>query len=119
MSAIKRLARVKPVFFLCDIQERFRPIIHNFPAVVHTADKLLKAAEILDIPLIVTEQYPKALGNIVKELNVQRAALVDQKTKFSMWTESVQKVTREQLKADSVVLFGIEVSLLFRLFGNF
>jgi hypothetical protein len=56
------------VLFICDIQERFRGIIHEFPAVIkyqsslftltinRIADKLLKASKILNIPVYATTQ---------------------------------------------------------------
>lgn len=39
MSSSRRLGKVLPgstVFFACDIQERFRDLIHNMPAVIST-----------------------------------------------------------------------------------
>ncbi|GAA5975107.1 hypothetical protein JCM11641_000037 [Rhodosporidiobolus odoratus] len=60
----RRIAKIIPrhtAFFCCDIQERFRLVVHGYPSVIHTAEKMLKAAKILDIPVIATEQYPKFL----------------------------------------------------------
>lgn len=40
ISATRRLGKLVPsntVFFLCDIQERFRDLIYNMPAVISTA----------------------------------------------------------------------------------
>ena len=57
--------RVQPqacALFLCDMQDRFASLIHAFPAVVATSEKMLRAAAILNLPVIATEQYPKALG---------------------------------------------------------
>lgn len=54
--------------FVCDIQERFRDLIHEMPAVVTTASVLVNAAAILSCPVIVTEQYPKAFKHTVAEL---------------------------------------------------
>lgn len=68
----------------------------------------------MDIPLIVTEQYPKGLGSTVSELNVGHAVLRVEKTVFSMAvpevTNALKKLNRSPLH---VVLFGLEVS------GNF
>ena len=72
----------------------------------------LKTAQVLDIPTIVTEQYPERLQKTVPELhddmkNVKRLDVFS-KTRFSMITESVEAKIREH-DTESAVLFGIEV----------
>ncbi|KAI8921651.1 Isochorismatase-like protein [Entophlyctis helioformis] len=114
MSALVRPASLRSpslastAFFVCDIQERFRPLIHNFPSVVATAHKMIEAAKILSVPLIVTEQHPKGLGHTVAELDVAGAHCRLPKTKFSMWTPEVESIVTKELKSKSAVLFGIE-----------
>jgi hypothetical protein len=46
----------KTAFFLCDMQEKFRPAIDHFKEIVEVSKRLTLATNILDIPLIVTEQ---------------------------------------------------------------
>ena len=45
--------------FLCDIQEKFEKSIDKFQMVVSNAERVAKAANILGIPILATEQYPK------------------------------------------------------------
>ncbi|KAF9933581.1 Isochorismatase domain-containing protein 1 [Mortierella alpina] len=108
MSALRNVGRVHQkttAFFLCDIQEKFRSHIFQYPSVVATAQKMIAAHKVLDIPLIVTEQNPKALGATATELDLSQAKINIPKTKFSMYVPEVQK----ELKGiKSVVLFGIE-----------
>ena len=62
MSKIIKVGNIairNSALFICDIQEKFRNTISHFPAVISNSNKLLKASEILKIPVIVTEQYPK------------------------------------------------------------
>lgn len=47
------------MLFLCDMQEKFRPSIQYFSQIVEVSSRMLKAAKILEMPVIVTEQYPK------------------------------------------------------------
>uniref|UniRef100_A0A2A4JW62 Isochorismatase domain-containing protein 1 n=1 Tax=Heliothis virescens TaxID=7102 RepID=A0A2A4JW62_HELVI len=99
----------KTAFLLCDIQETFRPHIKYFGEVVKVANKMMEAAKHFKIPVYVSEQYPKGLGHTTQDINVCDAALVYEKTKFSMYTPELE----ERLKKDvpdlqSVVLFGIE-----------
>jgi len=67
----------------------------------------LKAATILKIPVIVTEQNPRALGATVNELNITDNLHVYSKMKFSACIPEVLALLKE-LKIKSVVLFGIE-----------
>ncbi|KAJ1726321.1 hypothetical protein LPJ61_005266 [Coemansia biformis] len=109
-AAVRSLGRPKAgntVFFLCDVQERFRSGIHAFESVVQVAQKMSRFSQIADIPLVVTEQYPKGLGHTAGEISIGHAALVDEKTKFSMLTPAVEQKLKE-LDAQSVVLYGIE-----------
>ncbi|XP_064388542.1 isochorismatase domain-containing protein 2-like [Halichondria panicea] len=109
----KRLGRLTAnttYFFLCDMQEKFRPTIKYYPEIITVASKMVQAANILDIPVICTEQYPKALGNTVAEIDVSKAT-VFAKTFFSMITPDVVKCIEEQSDRKSVVLFGIETQV--------
>ncbi|GAA6040965.1 hypothetical protein JCM8097_000515 [Rhodosporidiobolus ruineniae] len=137
MSTAKRIAKIAPnktAFFVCDIQERFRLVIHSYPSVIHTAEKMLKAAKLLDVPVIATEQSPKfspPKPNPVANRPENRTALVAlgetvplplmdlpcpalrppwvplAKTKFSMIVPEVEKQL-EEWGTKSVVLMGIE-----------
>jgi len=90
-----------------DIQERFRSNIWQFPSLVSVSTKMLKAAKILEIPIIVTEQNPRALGATVNELNITGNPYVYSKMKFSSCIPEV-KTLLEKSNIKSVVLFGIE-----------
>ncbi|KAJ1665373.1 hypothetical protein IW140_001454 [Coemansia sp. RSA 1813] len=105
--SLGRLNASSTAFLLCDIQEKFRPGIHAFECLVQVAQKMSKASRILKIPLIVTEQYSKGLGHTVEEIDIAHASLVDDKSRFSMFTPSVAKKL-EELQIRSVVLYGIE-----------
>ncbi|KAI9145911.1 Isochorismatase-like protein [Paraphysoderma sedebokerense] len=110
LSLLKRTAQLSPsntAFFLCDIQERFRSLIYHFPSVVSTAQKMAEASNVLSVPLIVTEQNPKALGSTVPEIDITKAALTIPKTKFSMCVEQVDTFLKER-NIQNVILFGIE-----------
>lgn len=71
----------------------------------------MDSTKILEIPLVVTEQYPQGLGKTVGEIDIQHAVCTAAKTKFSMIvpeTEDVLKtICNGQLKC--AVLFGVEV----------
>lgn len=71
------------------------------------------AGQKLDIPLIVTEQYPEGLGHTIAELDTAHAKANYAKTLFSMVTPEVNGKMCELFTQNpllSVVLFGIEVN---------
>jgi nicotinamidase-related amidase len=88
----RQLGRLAPqhcVLFLCDVQERFRATIHAMPHVVASSQLLCKAGRVMELPLVTTEQYPKALGSTVREIDTG-AGPVFAKTRFSMLTPEVE-----------------------------
>lgn len=59
----------KSALVIIDIQERLVAATKYGTEVAQDMTKVAKAAAILNIPTIVTEQYPKGLGATVEELN--------------------------------------------------
>ncbi len=57
-----------------DLQERFRNIIDGMLEVVANGSRLIRFSQELDIPIRITEQYPKGLGHTIPEI----AGLLDQ-----------------------------------------
>ena len=107
--SLGRLAPQSTALFLCDMQEKFRPNIRHFPEVVQISNRLLQAAAILDIPAVVTEQYPKGLGRTVPELEVEKYGLTPiEKTQFSMCVPDVDDMLKANANIRSVILCGIE-----------
>jgi nicotinamidase-related amidase len=51
-----------------DVQEGFRKAIPDFERVANAAATLIEGAEAIGIPIIVTEQYPKGLGETAPEV---------------------------------------------------
>ena len=62
----RRLGKLEPThsaIFVCDIQEKFAPSITHFDTIVNNTKGLLKVSNMLGIPTVATEQYPKVLQN--------------------------------------------------------
>jgi nicotinamidase-related amidase len=69
---------------LIDVQEKLLPPIFNKEALVRNAALLIHAARILGIPVLVTTQYSKGLGNTVSDLATLVADVTPiDKTEFS------------------------------------
>ena len=80
------------------------------PAVIDTASKMLRCARELQMPVIVTEQYPKALGSTVEELakDLPESTTAVPKTVFSMIVPEVEEQLKQLPDVKQVVLVGIE-----------
>lgn len=63
-GAVQRIVRVHPqntALFVCDLQERFASAIASWDHVISISTKVLKAAQILNLPVYATEQAPKGV----------------------------------------------------------
>ena len=56
------------LFLIIDIQEKLLNAVFNKESLEKKASILSKAANLLNIPLLVTEQYPKGLGETIENL---------------------------------------------------
>ncbi|KAJ6627479.1 Isochorismatase-like protein [Mycena sp. CBHHK59/15] len=106
------MERPSTIFLLCDLQSRFRPVIHGFEHVVATTNKVLKIATVLGCEVVVTTQKSKVLGPIDSLVNLEclgplHVATCD-KTLFSMLTSEVETILKERPAVKSIVLMGIE-----------
>ena len=70
------------MLLLIDLQQRLVPVIHDHDAVVARAVRLAEAAQLLDVPIRATEQYPAGLGPTVPPLAAYPQATLT-KTTFS------------------------------------
>ena len=56
------------VLLIIDVQGKLAQIVHESEAVERNISKLIRAAKILGVPVLYTEQYPKGLGHTVEAL---------------------------------------------------
>jgi len=75
------LDRGRTALIVVDVQEGFRPY-ESFAGVAESCAKLVQAARILDVPLIVSEQYPKGLGHTAPEVGLEEETPIE-KSVFS------------------------------------
>lgn len=79
------LAATATVLVVIDVQERLVPAIRQGDLVVWNTRRLIDGAKLFDVPVIVTEQYPKGLGPTMPELvtALPENTPVVEKTSFS------------------------------------
>jgi len=106
---IKRLKREETILMIVDVQERLIPAIHEGEQVARSCSILAQAAQTLDIPLIITEQYPEKLGATVPEIvNVLDEYHPISKKQFSSCTPEVVDVLKSTSERQTILLCGVE-----------
>ncbi len=90
-----RIGRIVPSatrLLLCDMQEKFRPIVSHFDDVVSNSNRVLRAAAVMGVRASATEQYPKGLGRTVPELGLEEHGITPfEKTCFTMVIPELMK----------------------------
>jgi nicotinamidase-related amidase len=76
------LRRDEAALVVVDVQEAFRKAVPDFDEVAQKTGKLVEGARILGVPIVVTEQYPKGLGNTVDEVGLNGEQVLE-KTVFA------------------------------------
>ena len=100
------------VLVVVDIQERLASAMPRRDAVVATAVLLARAADVLGIPVVLTRQYPRGLGDTVAELLWAEGTegAVD-KTTFDCLREPGFVTRLEKTGRRQVVLAGMETHI--------
>ena len=96
------LARDRAALLVVDVQEAFRPYA-SFSAVAQGCARLVQGARVLEIPTLVSEQYPQGLGHTAAELDLQGEPRIS-KTVFS----AARADGFDLAGRDQVIVGGIE-----------
>jgi nicotinamidase-related amidase len=103
-----KLDRGRVALAVIDVQEAFRPAVLDFDRVAANVGVLVQGAQILGLPVLVTEQYPKGLGHTVPEVAEHLGALSPlEKVSFSALGADGFPAALDA-ERDQVVLCGIE-----------
>lgn len=97
-----------------DIQDRLAAAMQAPAQTVKNAQLLLTAAAELDVPVLVTEQYPKGLGRTVPELSAAVAAAraqVIEKLHFSSMAEPAFAEAFRATGRQQAVIAGMEAHI--------
>ena len=101
------------VLAVIDMQESFRSVISDFAETAARIALIAHAARLLDIPVIVTEQYPKGLGHTVNEIKavLPQELKAIEKTAFSSCGARGFEAELERTQALHVLVCGIEAHI--------
>ena len=104
-----RFDATRTVLVVIDIQEKFHDLIHGMDQVVTGSSRLIRFCQMLDIPILVTEHYPRGLGVTLADLRcLFKPFNCIEKINFSCcgsheFNEEIRKLDRDQ-----IILCGIE-----------
>ena len=113
MSHAKILDKNKTALVVVDFQEAFRTMIPDFDVIANNIANVVSGFLILNLPIIVTEQYPKGLGKtaieILDKLPTQFNCI--EKTAFSSCgaNEFIEKLNATNTK--QVLICGLETHI--------
>lgn len=94
-----------------DIQEKLVNIMPHKDIIVQNCTKVLKAADILNVDTIISEQYPKGLGSTIDDIKIIRKFDIIEKTTFSALKTQNFEFEFDKLKNKNVIVFGIETHI--------
>lgn len=93
-----------------DIQDRFVEHIYEMDRVIEKSRLLIEAAKLLDVPVIVSQQYPKGLGETVAVIRqaLPDSALILDKVTFSCGQDDQIVEAIEKTRRSQILICGIE-----------
>ena len=104
-----RILKEHTVGLVIDIQERLVPVMEESKLLISNCCKLIQGLQILGLPILVTQQYTKGLGETVEEIkSVINEFQYIEKRDFSCFDEPVvaEKLAFSGLR--NVIICGIE-----------
>jgi nicotinamidase-related amidase len=107
-----KLLRKESALIVVDVQDKLLSVIDDWRSVLAHTMKMIQYAQVLDVPVIVTEQYPRGLGpthDAIKELIPGLNAM--EKTVFSCFGAVEFEEQLRCLSVKSLVVTGIETHI--------
>ncbi len=100
------------VLVIIDVQQKLFPFVAGKEKVAENIQRLIRFAQIVKLPMILTEQYPKGLGRTIKEIeelipNIEPI----EKVEFSCFESDGFKNALQKLGAKTIILTGIETHI--------
>lgn len=112
MKSSGLISRDGAALIIIDVQEKLFPLISDRERILNNLYKLIQFARIINMPIILTEQYPKGLGPTIPEI---KKILLDvqpiEKVEFSCFgSEKFRKAVRG-LSVETLIIAGIEAHI--------
>ncbi len=107
------LEATRTALIVIDMQESFRAVIPDFAETAARIALVAHAAQLLGVPVVVTEQYPQGLGHTADEIRAVLPAHVEaiEKTTFSSCGAREFGARLEGMGARQILVCGIEAHI--------
>lgn len=107
------LDAARAALVVIDMQESFRAAIPDFSDVAARIATAVRGAQLLGVPVVVTEQYPGGLGRTAAEITAALAPGIEpiEKTAFSSCGAREFVARLEQTGAKQILVCGIEAHI--------
>ena len=102
------LNREESCLLLVDVQEKLAPHVINPDALTSRCEWLMHLAKELNVPILVSEQYPSGLGPTIKPLRDLAHQTCISKVHFSGYSEPSFLDSWQEINKKQVVIAGIE-----------
>lgn len=105
------LNQMETQLMVIDFQEKLVPIMTESEVTVKNAITLIKMAKALEIPITITEQYPKGIGHTILEISKELEGFsIFEKDSFSSFTPEIEKHISKNNKK-KIIISGIETHI--------
>ena len=107
-----KIKKENVALLVIDMQERLLPAIENSEELIKNCEILIKGCKILGVPIILTEQYRKGLGETNKIIAEQLSNINPiEKREFSCIENTEIKTKLEALGKRYIIVVGIEAHI--------
>jgi len=112
---ISKLKKENSLLLMIDYQEKLFPLVFNYRTVQHKAEQMIKFAQLVKMPIVVTEQYPQGLGGTVQPL----ASLLQKSGNYNPYPkkyfncfkdEKIKEIIKRSRKRN-LIICGIETHI--------
>ncbi len=100
------------VLVVVDVQGKLATLMHERESLFKNLSRLIEGAQVLGVPILLTEQYPKGLGETAPELKALMPTVKPiEKLSFSCMGEEKFLEALEETEREHILVAGIEAHI--------
>lgn len=107
-----RILRQDTMALIVDYQEKLMPVIYDNKNLLERSRIFIEGLKTLEIPMLITEQYPKGLGNTVSEITkITQDVPKRDKTSFSCYEDPSIRSFIQKAGRKTILVCGVEAHI--------
>ena len=100
------------VLVVVDVQEKLFPLISQKKKLIKNINILLKIFSQLNLPIFISEQYPRGLGKTIPEIEINTKKVIkNEKTTFSCWKNLNFRRNLTRISKKQIIVCGVETHI--------